>query len=225
MIELIIANKMYSSWSLRPWIVMKHFNVPFTEKLITLGNSDTRSNILLHSPSRFLPVLKDEDLIVWDSLAIIEYIGDVYNPEIWPKSHKTRATARSLAAEMHSGFHSLRSVCPMNLGKKYPFKSYDTKVLEDVERITSIIQHCREQSQHDGHFLFGSFTAVDAIYLPLIIRLDTYSFPLSSVLEDYREKLFSLPAYQEWRNAALDEPWVVNEEEVADKPIHIFRHR
>ena len=223
--KLFIGNKLYSSWSLRPWILMKYFDVPFAEMLIPLDMADTKEKIQSISSAGHVPVLMDGDFIVWDSLAIMEYIGDAYGHPIWPKSQMARAHARSLAAEVHSGFNALRTDCPMNLGKKYSFKNYSDAVLKNVDRISSLVKDCRERFGQDGSFLFGNFSAADAMYLPIITRLDTYSFPLSPILQAYRDILFKLPQFQEWREAALNESWIVEADEVADKPIQVFRRK
>lgn len=215
---LVIANKVYSSWSLRPWIMLKQAGIDFDETLIPLDHLDTRSRILAHSPAGRVPVLIDDDLTVWDSLAILEYIADRW-PEagVWPAEMGARAKARSISAEMHSGFQALRRACPMNLGRKFGEQDRGADVAADVARIGAIWRNTRARYGADGPFLFGAFSGADAMYAPVVTRLETYSIAMDPVSRAYMDAVMGLPAFQAWRDAALQESWVVLHDE-ADEP-------
>ncbi|MBD2746403.1 glutathione S-transferase family protein [Microvirga sp. BT688] len=220
---LVIANKCYSSWSLRPWLLMKQLGIPFDEITIPLDLPETKENVLKHSPAGKVPVLIDGDLTVWESIAIMEYVGDVYGAPVWPEDRKARAMARSVAAEMHAGFMGLRSACPMNLGKKYASRDRGEAVARDVARFSEIVRQARERFGAGGPFLFGAFSAADAMYAPLATRLDTYSIALDATTRAYVNTILSLPAFQEWRSAALNEEWIVAVDEVDEDPIKNYR--
>jgi glutathione S-transferase len=220
---LVIANKLYSSWSLRPWLLMKQFGIPFDEILIPLDLPDTKARVLAHSPAGKVPILIDGDVTVWESIAIMEYVGDAYGVSIWPADSKARALARSVAAEMHAGFQALRSACPMNLGKKYAARDRGEAVARDVARFSGIVGQARERFGAGGPFLFGAFSAADAMYAPLVTRLDTYSITLGDTTRAYVDSILALPAFQEWRSAALKEAWTVHADEVDEEPVAIYR--
>jgi glutathione S-transferase len=220
---LVIANKLYSSWSLRPWLLMKQFGVAFDEILIPLDLPDAKARILQHSPAGKVPILIDGDVTVWESIAIMEYVGDAYSVPVWPEDRKARAMARSVAAEMHAGFQALRSACPMNLGKKYASKDRSEAVARDVARFSEIVRQARERFGAGGPFLFGRFSAADAMFAPLVTRLDTYSITLDAPTRAYVDAILSLPAFQEWRSAALKETWVVDVDEVDEEAIENYR--
>ncbi len=220
---LVIANKLYSSWSLRPWLLMKQLGVAFDEVLIPLDLPDTRAKVLKHSPAGKVPILIDGDVTVWESIAIMEYVGETFGAPVWPESREARAMARSVAAEMHAGFQALRSACPMNLGKKFAQKDRGGSVSRDVARFSEIVRQAREGFGAGGPFLFGAFSAADAMYAPLATRLDTYSIPLDAPTRAYVDAILSLPAFQEWRSAALREEWIVEADEVDEDAIEIYR--
>ncbi|HZH51762.1 MAG TPA: glutathione S-transferase family protein [Microvirga sp.] len=220
---LVIANKLYSSWSLRPWLLMKQLGIDFDEILIPLDQPDTKARILEHSPAGKVPILIDGDVTVWESIAIMEYVGEAYGTPVWPADRKARAMARAVAAEMHAGFQALRSACPMNLGKKYGPKDRGAAVARDVARFGEIVRQARGHFGVDGPFLFGAFSAADAMYAPLVTRLDTYSIIVDGTTQSYIDAILALPAFQEWRSAALKEPWVVQDDEVTEDPIAIYR--
>jgi len=220
---LVIANKCYSSWSLRPWLLMKQLGVGFDEITIPLDLPDTKQMVLEHSPAGKVPVLIDGDVTVWESIAIMEYIGDAYGARVWPEDRKARAMARSVAAEMHAGFMALRSSCPMNLGKKYASKDRGEAVARDVARFSEIVRAAREHFGAGGPFLFGAFSAADAMYAPLATRLDTYSIALDATTRAYVDTILSLPAFQEWRSAAWKETWIVDVDEVDEDAIENYR--
>jgi glutathione S-transferase len=219
---LVIANKCYSSWSLRPWLLMKQLGIPFDEIVIPLDLPDTKAKVLAHSPAGKVPILIDGDVTVWESIAIMEYIGDAFAP-VWPSDRDARAMARSVAAEMHAGFSALRSACPMNLGRKFAQKDRGEAVARDVARFSEIVRQARERFGAGGPFLFGAFSAADAMYAPLVTRLDTYSIAIDATTRAYVDAILALPAFQEWRSAALQEEWIVDADEVDEDAIDNYR--
>jgi glutathione S-transferase len=153
----------------------------------------------------------------------MEYAGDALGAPVWPQDRAARAMARSVAAEMHAGFSALRSACPMNLGKKYATRDRGEAVARDVARFSGIVRQARERFGDSGPFLFGAFSAADAMYAPLVTRLDTYSFDLDDTTRAYADAILSLPAFQEWRLAALKETWIVEADEVDEEPVEDYR--
>ncbi len=220
---LAIGNKLYSSWSLRPWLLLRHFGVPFEEKLIPLDTPETRAAIREISPAGRVPVLVDGDVTVWESLAIMEYVGEAFGIPLWPQAKPARALARTLAAEMHAGFTGLRSACPMNLGKRFSERDRGKAAARDVARFCALVGDTRQRFGQNGPFLFGAFTAVDAMYAPLATRLDTYSIAVDEATRNYVNAILALPAFRQWREAALDEPWIVDVDEIDEDPVEIFR--
>lgn len=225
---LVIGNKCHSSWSLRPWILMRQLGVPFDEVLVPftdpIDTPEWKAQVRKYSPAGKVPALVDGDVAVWDSLAIIEYVAEMRSDlPVWPRDRAARAMARSISAEMHSGFGALRSACPMNLGKRYGEKDRGAAVARDVARITEIWRAARERYGTEGPFLFGQFGAADAMYAPVVTRFDTYSIPVDPVSRAYMEALLGSEAFQEWRAAALAETWIVPEDEVDEEPIATFR--
>src|SRR5256886_1695424 len=164
---LVIGNKNYSSWSLRPWIAMKVLGIAFDEVRIPLYRPGSKEQILRYSPAGRVPILRDGDTVVWDSLAILEYLAERH-PQLWPADPAQRAKARSVSAEMHSGFAKLREHMSMNTRKRYPGKGRTPEVLADIARIDAI------WAEATGPFLFGAFTAADAMYAPVVLRFRTY---------------------------------------------------
>ncbi|MEE1610034.1 glutathione S-transferase family protein [Microvirga sp. CF3016] len=220
---LVIANKCYSSWSMRPWVLMKQLGIAFDEITIPLDLPDTKAKVLKHSPAGKVPILIDGDMTVWESIAIMEHVGEAYGAAVWPVDRRARAMARSISAEMHSGFLALRSACPMNLGKKFAQRDRGEAVTRDVARFGEIVHQARESFGAGGPFLFGSFTAADAMYAPLVTRLDTYSITLDDTTRTYVDAILSLPAFQEWRTAALKEEWIVDADEVDEEAVENYR--
>jgi glutathione S-transferase len=221
---LVIANKCYSSWSLRPWILLKQLGIPFEEILIPLGQPDTSARIRDHSPAGRVPILKDGEITIWDTLAIVEYVAERWpDAQVWPQERGARALARSISAEMHSGFQALRNGCPMNLGKRFGPKDRGEGVSRDIARIDAIWQDARARFGLGGPFLFGRFSAADAMYAPVVTRFDTYSADVSPASRGYMEAILGLPAFAEWRAAALQEPWFYKEDEVQEEPVAIYR--
>ena len=220
---LVIANKCYSSWSMRPWLLLKQLGIAFDELTVPLDLPDTKARVLKHSPAGKVPILIDGDVTVWETIAIMEYVGEAYGAPVWPADRKARAMARSIAAEMHSGFSALRSACPMNLGKKFAQKDRGEAVARDVARFVEIVRQAREHFGAGGPFLFGAFSAADAMYAPLVTRLDTYSIALDATTRAYADAILVLPAFQEWRSAAMEEEWIVGADEVDEEAIEDYR--
>lgn len=213
---LVVGNKNYSSWSLRGWLAARAAGVAFDEVLVRLSEPGSRNELLRHSPAGKVPVLKHGSRVIWDSLAIIEYLAEV-RPEagLWPADPEARAHARSIAAEMHSGFQALRSSMPMNLRKSLPGKGRSRDVAEDIERIRAIWRACRERFGAAGPFLFGHFSAADVMYTPVATRFRTYAVELDQLCQDYADAVLTRSDFLAWRAAALDERAVIAEDEVA----------
>ncbi|WP_297299366.1 glutathione S-transferase family protein [uncultured Methylovirgula sp.] len=213
---LVLANKAYSSWSLRPFILMRHFAIPFDEIVIGLGQETTRTDILNYSPSARCPALLDGDLTVWDSLAIIEYLAEQFpDLPIWPREKAARAVARSLSAEMHSGFQALRTHLPMNMRRAAKRRDLTPEVVADVVRIEAAWSDARERFGTGGDFLFGGFCAADAMFAPVVNRLHVYDVPVSAESRAYMDLVMALPAYQDWQKGAAAESWRIAKYEVA----------
>ena len=215
-LHLILANKAYSSWSMRPWIAMKVAGLPFRETTISLGQDATSTEIKKHSAAGKVPVLKHGDITVWDSLAILDYLADAfYDRHWWPSDPHARAMARSISAEMHSGFQALRSTMPMNVRRHWPERSRAPGVADDVARITTIWREARARFGQEGPFLFGRFSHADAMYAPVVTRFKTYVVEVDPVSQAYCDAILDLPARQEWYDLAAKEPWVIEKYEVA----------
>jgi glutathione S-transferase len=207
-LTLVLANKAYSSWSMRPWLVLRHFGIPFEDIVIPMNRPETRAEILKHAPSGKCPSLHDGTISVWDSLAIIEYLAETYPVfPIWPRGTEARAHARSLSAEMHSGFTALRSECPMNIRRPRRRINVSEEVLADVKRIDEAFIDARTRFGGTGAFLFGEFSAADAMFAPVVNRFETYDLPVSDVSRAYMSAVKALPAWQEWERDARAEPW------------------
>ena len=201
---LVIGNKNYSSWSLRPWIAMKVLGIPFVERRIALYTPGAKEQILRDSPSGKVPCLVHGNLRVWDSLAILETLAEM-RPELWPGEPARRATARSACAEMHAGFAALRQHMSMNVRRRYPGKGRTPEVLADIARIVAVWSECLAaagESARRGPFLFGAFTAADAMYAPIVLRFRTYEVELPAICRAYADAMLELPAMQEWIAAA-----------------------
>lgn len=217
--QLVIGNKRYSSWSLRAWLAMRVFEIPFEETLIPLDTPEFAARIGALSPSHRVPVLIDGDVHVWESLAILEYLADRFpGRAVWPADPAARALARSICSEMHAGFAALRSACPMNLRLALPFRGWGGEAAaKDVQRIVALWADARARfgiPAGAGPFLFGAFTAADAMYAPVTTRLTGYGWPLDAATQAYCEAVQGLPAFREWKAAADLEPWVVPADEV-----------
>ncbi|ALS98268.1 glutathione S-transferase family protein [Lacimicrobium alkaliphilum] len=211
MLRLYIGNKNYSSWSLRPWILLRQLNIPFEEKLTPFGNINGTSAFSEFSPTGRVPCLEDDGLTVWDSLAIVEYISEM-DKAVWPARREARAWARSVAAEMHSGFPHIRNVCTMNCGLRIKLSQWTSALLSEWRRLDDI--WCEGLSRFGGPFLAGEqFTAVDAFFSPVAFRVQTYSPQLSRTAEEYIQRLLRLPYMLNWYESALREEWRDEEHE------------
>ncbi len=211
--KLLIGNRNYSTWSLRPWLVLAHFDIPFEDEVLQLSGEGWRETLAARSPTGKVPVLVDGDLVVPETIAIIEYLADLHpDKTIWPADPRQRAMARAASAEMHSAFQSLRSHAPMNLRAAHPGKVNIDTVSKDLHRLETLLGGLLTQS--GGPFLFGEFTAVDAMFAPVATRIRTYALPVSDLLNAYVEAIYSLPAFQQWLALALREPWVVDDDEI-----------
>jgi len=207
-LTLVLANKAYSSWSMRPWMVLKHFDIPFDEIVIPMNQPETHAEMLKHAPSGKCPSLHDGTISVWDSLAIIEYLAETYPTfPIWPRGTEARAYARSLSAEMHSGFMALRRECPMNIRRPRRAIKVSEDVRADVVRIDEAFADARTHFGAAGAFLFGDFSAADAMFAPVVNRFDTYDLPVSDTTRAYMAAMKALPAWQQWERDAFAEPW------------------
>ncbi len=217
-LKIVLGNKNYSSWSLRPWLVLKHLGARFEEQVIPLDQPSTAEQIRKFSPSGRLPVLIDGDSVVWDSLAICEHLHERFpDRNLWPKDGKARATARSVSAEMHSGFTALRQQLPMRFRETFPAGPLPPDVKADIARILQLWTDCRARFGGGGPFLFGAFTIADAMYAPVVSRFKTYAVPLEGSAAAYAEVLWSLPSVQEWLVAARAETHRMPRYETADE--------
>ena len=206
-LKLILANKAYSSWSLRPWILLAQLKIPFEEVIIPMDQAETRGSMLKYAPTGKCPSLQDGKIVIWESLAIIEYLAEAY-PEktVWPKGKAARAHARSLASEMHAGFVALRQTCPTNFRRPVKAIALNDEVRADVARIEAAWAHARATFGRGGPFLFGRFSAADAMYAPVVTRFKSYDVPVDENAQAYMKTIEALPAMQEWRAAAMKEP-------------------
>ncbi|GAB4176075.1 MAG: glutathione S-transferase family protein [Thalassobaculales bacterium] len=211
---IILGNKNYSSWSLRPWLALRRTGVAFDEVVIPLDEPKTRENILRHSPSGKLPCLKHGELVVWDSLAICEYLAEQF-PEarLWPADPAARAVARSVSAEMHSGFARLRQAMPMNARGLFPGKGMEPGVQEDINRVTAIWRDCRKRFGDGGPFLFGHFTIADCMYAPVTLRFRTFQPAIDEEATAYCQVIWATPDMQTWLADAKNEPMVIERAE------------
>jgi glutathione S-transferase len=211
---LVIGNKAYSSWSLRPWLLMKHAGIAFDEVRIPLFQQDSKKMILGYSPAGRVPVLMDGSLTVWDSLAICEYLAEKH-PEkrLWPADVRARANARSISAEMHSGFVNLRGQMAMNVRRRLPGRGRTPEVLAEISRIQAIWSDCRARFSADGPFLYGEFSVADAMYAPVVSRFHTYEVQVEGAARKYAEFVYALAAMQEWISGANSETEVISEYE------------
>jgi glutathione S-transferase len=216
-LKLVIGNKNYSSWSMRPWLALQANNIAFDEVFIPLYTGDADKNrILSFTHSGKVPALIDGDVTIWDSLAIIEYVAERF-PEtrLWPEDRASRAHARSISAEMHSGFAALRNECGMNLHRPVGAIALSADARADVARIQQIWTECRERYGKFGPFLFGAFGAADAMFAPVVHRFRIYAIEVAPGARDFMDAMMSLPALQEWTNAALAETLVIDKFETA----------
>ena len=219
-ITLVIGNKNYSSWSMRPWVLMKQLGIPFTEKKLRFNSNEWNAEIERWSPSRLVPVLWRGDQAVWDTLAISETLHEWYpGSGVWPKDAQARAFARSASAEMHSGFRDLRSSMPMNIRASYPGKGMKPEVQANIDRIESLWAEARGRFGAGGPFLFGSFCAADAMYAPVVTRFRTYAVRLGPEAQRYCDAMLAAPGVRAWIDEALQEKeFVADDEPYATAP-------
>ncbi|CCG41094.1 glutathione S-transferase family protein [Magnetospirillum molischianum] len=197
---LVVGTKRFSSWSLRPWLALKATDAPFEEVEIALRQPDSKAEILKWSAAGKVPVLIDDGLLVWDSLAICEYLAERFPAaKLWPDDPAARAVARSVSAEMHSGFAVLRQQCSMDLLLDSPLTDPAPDLLIEINRLDALVNDCRTRFGSDGPFLFGHFTIADAMYAPVMTRFATYHLPLGPVAAAYRDTVLALPALAEWK--------------------------
>jgi glutathione S-transferase len=214
-LRLIVGNKNYSSWSMRPWIAMKVAGIAFTEEVISLNAPDFKERVSEISGAGKVPALDDNGVHVWDSLAILEYLAERFpDARLWPSDAAARAHARAISSEMHSGFVPLRRACPMNMWRPVKKRDLAEDAMANVRRIGSMWQQCREGYGAGGPFLFGAFGAADAMYAPVVSRFHTYDVAVNTSARVYMDAVMALPAWAEWYAAALKEPWVLPEDEV-----------
>ncbi|TLY48388.1 MAG: glutathione S-transferase family protein [Gammaproteobacteria bacterium] len=206
-LTLVIGNKNYSSWSLRPWLLLKQFGVAFDEIKLPLDTPEFYARLQQYSPAGRVPVLVDGALSVWDSLAICEYVNEQYlEGRGLPADRVSRARARAISAEMHAGFCALRDALPVNCCKRAPTPALDADVQRDIARIRAIWCEARTQHAQQGAFLFGEFSIADAMYAPVAVRFTSYAIELGELERRYVEALLALPALQEWFAEAATEP-------------------
>ncbi|VAW46707.1 Glutathione S-transferase [hydrothermal vent metagenome] len=211
--KLIIANKRYSSWSMRPWLILKVKGIEFEEQLSAFDLATNHSHFWDFSPTKKVPVLKHGKETVWDSLAIMEYLADLFpEKQLWPDDMIIRAHARSIANEMHSGFMALRNECPMNMCRTPSTIELSVDAVADIKRIEIIWADCL--NQYGGPYLFGEFSIADAMFAPVVNRLKIYQIPISDCTKNYCAVISELSAWQEWDRAAHDEPWVCENVEI-----------
>jgi glutathione S-transferase len=215
-LTLVIGNKNYSSWSMRPWLALKAGNIGFDEVSIPLYTGDVdKQRILKFTRSGKVPVLVDGDVTIWDSLAIIEYAAERFpQARLWPEHAASRAHARSVSAEMHSGFAALRSECGMNLHRPVGAKALSAEARADIARIQQSWSECRARYGKLGPYLFGALSGADAMYAPVVHRFRTYAIEVASDVRDYMEAMMALPAFQEWTRAGVAETLVIEKFEV-----------
>ena len=209
---LVIANKTYSSWSMRPWLLMRHFEIRFDELVVPLDEPGTPAAIARYNPAGKVPVLVDDGVVVWDSLAIVEHLAESHpHLPIWPRDRAARALARSLSAEMHSGFAPLRRSLPMNFARAPKPATLDAEasaaVVANVARIEAAWSDARKRFGEGGPFLFGAFCAADAMFAPVVNRFHSYGVPVNEATAAYMATIMGLPSWRDWEAAAGAEGW------------------
>lgn len=215
-LTLVIGNKNYSSWSLRPWIAMTAAGIAFDEVVIPLYEPGSAEAILRYSPAGKVPILIDDDNAVWDSIAILEYLAERFpDAGLWPAESRARALARSVSAEMHGGFQPLRQNCTMNLWLPAKPRPQPAEVLANVKRIDALWCDCRARfgQKAGGPFLFGAFGAADAMYAPVVSRFHSYGLPVSPTARAYMDAVMATPAWRAWVDAAMRETWIMQHNE------------
>ncbi len=213
-LTLVIGNKAYSSWSLRPWLAMRQLGLEFNEVVIPMHRPETKAAMLAHSPAGKVPVLKDGDITVWETLAILEYLNEAHaGGALWPADRAARAEARAIANEMHAGFGALRNHLPMNVRRTVAPLALTEGAAADIARIDAMWCGARARWGRGGPFLFGTFCAADAMYAPVVNRIHHYAVPVSQAARAYVDAMRDLPAMQRWNAEAAAESWVIEDEE------------
>lgn len=211
LLEIVIGNRNYSSWSLRGWLAIKQTGLLFTEIFIPLSMPDSKAQIAANSKSGLVPVLKVDGFEVWDSLAIIETLNDLApDAGLWPEDFDARARARSVSAEMHSGFYPLRRDMPMDLRGSYPGLGHTESALQNAARICALWTDCREKFGSGGDYLFGQWSAADMMYAPIVGRFRTFGVPVDATSQKYMDAVWAQPDMAEWVQGAIDEPYTIN---------------
>lgn len=214
-LTLVIGNKNYSSWSMRPWVLMRAHDIPFDEIQIRLREDDSLERKLHYSPAGRVPVLLDDEFHIWDSISIMEYLAEeLPEKQLWPQRREARAVARSVSAEMHSGFEAIREHMPMNTRARYPGKGRGPGVEEEIARVRELWRDCLTRFGVGGEFLFGTFTIADAMFAPVVTRFQTYGVELDGPEAEYSQAVLELPAVVQWLEAGANEPWTIEMYEV-----------
>lgn len=214
-LTLILGNKNYSSWSLRPWIAMRQAGIDFAEEVIPLYEPGSRERVLKYSPAGKVPILLDSEMPIWESLAIIEHLAEKFPAAgLWPQEPAARAHARAISAEMHAGFAALRNHCPMNMRRPPKARALTPEVEEDIKRIEAIWADSRARFGGSGPFLLGAFSAADAMYAPVVSRFSSYAIGVGAPARDYMGAMMALPAWKEWTAAAAAETGVMPHNEL-----------
>mgnify|MGYP001134400884 FL=1 len=215
-LTLVLGTKNYSSWSLRPWLLLRHLGIAFAERVIHFDTQEFATQVPQLSPSRRVPVLLHGELRVWDSLAICEYASELAGGRGWPADPALRAEARSLAAEMHAGFPALRAACPMNARARNRRVPMTPELERDVERVTAIWDACRRRPRAAGPWLFGAYSAADAMYAPVALRFLTYGLPAAGAAADYLQTVLADAELRRWIADAETEGVVVPSDEAGE---------
>ena len=211
---LVIGNKNYSSWSLRPYMALAMAGIAFEEKFIKFGEPEFSKAVKKISKAGLVPILVHGKNTIWESLAIMEYAAETWpDHNLWPKNKAARAMARSVSAEMHSGYGHLRNACPMNLRRPIKPVPMNADILADVARLESVWKECRKAHGRGGPFLFGKFSIADAMFAPAVTRLETYDIKVSSDTQHYMNAMLATPAFHDWKAGALKEKWVYAKDE------------
>lgn len=209
-ITIVLGSKSVSSWSLRPWLALKHTGRPFEEIVIPLRRPDTADRIRAHSPTGKVPALRHGPVTVWESLAICEYLAETFpDAGLWPEDAHARAVARAVSSEMHAGFVALRTNMPMLLTERHPGDGRTPEVEADIARITTLWRETRARFGTGGPFLFGRFSIADAMFAPVVTRFETYGVALDPAGRAYADAVLALPAMREWTEAARTEPFPI----------------
>ena len=214
-LKLVIGNKNYSSWSLRPWFFLKNLGINFDEELVFLFEENTKEKLKPYFSDEKVPILLDGDLQVWDSLAIIETLADKFPDKLgWPEDANAKAIARAVSAEMHSGYFALRDALPMNCRKNFPDHPITNEVQRDIDRIISVWEYCRMNYANDGPWLFGKFSGADAMFAPIVLRLSGYDVKVSGVAKEYIDTVLKNEHIQNWIEAGKIEKQIIKIDEV-----------